>query len=466
MDFEKICMMFSMQEPYYGILLSSMKRRAVPGMGTLGVMMSGGVCELGYDPAFMDAQPIETQLELCKHEVLHYAFGHFTLWENNNVDQAEHQLRNVAEDLEVNCYLDKSKLAKLGPCLAENFGFDPNLGAREYYRLLVKMAQQQQQQSNVNNPKKPCNGGMGGMAVQSNRNSRGAQGAQPSNNQQPSNSQSQSQSQSNNNGAQSKPDPSQNGTSSPSSGTPTAPEHDPNFLDQFNVVDDHSKWPDMDENEQEQMKQMVESLLEFAAEEVEKSCGSIPGEMVGRIKAIRNRKRPKPVADWRKYMRRYIGNEFSEEIRKSKKRESRRFPDAPGNRHRRKSHVLVAIDTSGSVSMPEYLEFFGQIATLKEKATFHVVECDTEIQHEYEFNGKPAQILHGGGGTSFQPPIDLFNKEKRKYDALIYFTDGYAPIPKDTPKETLWVISSNGDKNRAKYKINGAKSVFIPEKNN
>lgn len=62
-------MMFSMQEPYYGILLSSMKRRAVPGMGTLGVRMSGGVCELGYDPAFMDAQPIETQLELCKHEV-------------------------------------------------------------------------------------------------------------------------------------------------------------------------------------------------------------------------------------------------------------------------------------------------------------------------------------------------------------------------------------------------------------
>jgi len=176
------------------------------------------------------------------------------------------------------------------------------------------------------------------------------------------------------------------------------------------------------------------------------------------------RKKPRPIADWRRYFRRYIGNEFSELIRKSKKRESKRFPDAAGNRHQRKSHILVGIDTSGSVSMPEYMEFFGQIKTLSEKATFHVVECDAVIQHEYDYKGKPNEMLHGGGGTSFIPVINLFIANRKKYDALIYFTDGYCYIPDNTPRETLWVISSSGDHNRKKYSVNGAKSVFIPKK--
>ena len=138
-----------------------------------------------------------------------------------------------------------------------------------------------------------------------------------------------------------------------------------------------------------------------------------------------------------------------------------------GNRHRRKSHILVAIDTSGSVSMPEYREFFGQIKTLTAVADFHVVECDANIQHEYDFKGKPNEILHGGGGTDFQPVVDLFKKDCRKYDALVYFTDGWCNIPKDTPKDTLWVISSNGDQSdRKKYRVNGASVAFIPKQQN
>ena len=227
--------------------------------------------------------------------------------------------------------------------------------------------------------------------------------------------------------------------------------------------DDHTMWPDdMDEDEAETLKQAIDDLLVFAAEEVEKGCGTIPGEMVGRIKLIRDKKKPKPVADWKKYFRRYIGNEFSDQIKKSRKRESKRFPDAAGNRHRRKSHILVAIDTSGSVSMPEYREFFGQLRTMKD-VTFHVVECDAQIQFEYDFNGKIRETLHGGGGTNFQPPIDMYNQNRRLYEGLVYFTDGYAYIPNDTPKETLWVVSSQGDHDRRKYQVNGASVVFIPK---
>ena len=233
-----------------------------------------------------------------------------------------------------------------------------------------------------------------------------------------------------------------------------------------NSFDDYSMWPEnMTEEEKENLNQVIDDMLVFAAEEVEKGRETIPAEMVGKITDIRNRKKPKPVTDWKKYFRRYIGNEFSDLIKKSRKRESKRFPDAAGNRHKRKSHILVAIDTSGSVSMPEYREFFGQLRTMRKDVSFHVVECDAKIQFEYDFNGAIRDELHGGGGTDFQPPVDMYLANRRKFEGIVYFTDGLAPIPKNTPKEMLWVVSSKGDHNRAKYKVNGASVVFIPKQN-
>ena len=55
----------------------------------------------------------------------------------------------------------------------------------------------------------------------------------------------------------------------------------------------------------------------------------------------------------------------------------------------------------------------------------------------------PKQI-HGRGGTSFSPPIEFAN-QKLNPDAIIYFTDGFAPPPKDKSRyPILWVITTNG----------------------
>ena len=222
-------------------------------------------------------------------------------------------------------------------------------------------------------------------------------------------------------------------------------------------------WPkDPSRADMEALTQQVESLVAFAAEETEKHRGTLPFEVHGMVEKMR--KKPKPVADWRKFCRRFMGNEYTYLTKKSRRRESNRFPDAAGTRHQKKSRILVAIDTSGSVSMPEYKEFMGQILTLKEKANFRIIECDAKIQNEYEFTGKIHYDLHGGGGTDFQPVVDYFIEHKREFDCLVYFTDGYSEIPRNTPKDTLWVISSQGDLNRNKYRVNGCSSVFIPKK--
>ena len=456
MDLEKIGMIFTGQEPYYGILFSSMDRIPTKKIDTIGVGRSGNVFKLYYNPDFVGKFDIDTTLQLLKHEMLHVAFNSFAIWDgvDKNDPPEIHKLRNVAADLEINGYLDRSKVQKeAGGMWCEDFGWPKYEGTREYFRKLLQMAtpKPQQQQAQAQNPQQPCNGGQGGQQQQQSQ-------PQNKNNQNPSSNGGSSASGSNGTDEQ-------EGQGGSQSSNDSDPQVSKEFVDSLSSFDDHSQWPDdISDAEMEQLKQVIDDMLVFAAEEVEKGRGTIPGELVGKLTELR-KKRPKPITDWKRHFRRYLGNEFSEFIRKSKKRESRRFPDAAGNRHRRKSHILVAIDTSGSVSMPEYREFFGQIKTLTATADFHVVECDATIQYEYEYRGRPNENLHGGGGTDFQPVIDLFNNNKKLYDALVYFTDGGSWIPNDTPKDTLWVISSQGDQSdRNRYRVNGASVAFIPKK--
>lgn len=477
MDFETTCMMFSMREPYYGIILSSMLREPSKLTPTMGVTRSGNVFKLLYNPDFVKDLTTDETLELLKHEVLHLAFNHFTMFDTPPHSAEEQKLRNIAADLEVNSYIDTHRLVHLSPLVASKFGWTPCEGTLTYYaRLKQQQRELEQQQQNAQQPDKPCNGGKGGdgqpkpddpnsqtdagnnpqQSEGQNQNEQGEQNGQGG-----SPTQEQSTGQTGQNGQGGGGGQSSQGNQPQQTMTDWI--YEQTQID--DIMDDHSQWPDDEgEAEKEQVKQIVDDLLVFAANETEKSRGVIPGELQGKIELIRNRKRPKPVADWKRFLRRYLGYEFTETIKKSKKRESRRFPDAAGNRHRKKSKILVAIDTSGSVSMPEYNEFFGQITTLTASANFTVIECDSRIQHQYEYTGKPNQTLHGGGGTSFQPVVDMYNEHRKDYDALVYFTDGEASIPKDTPKDTLWVISSLGNHDKKRYQINGATAVFIPQK--
>ena len=452
MDFDRICTIFTLQEPYYGILLSAMDRFPTRAIPTMGVCRSGNVFRLAYNPDFIADKDLDTMMAYLKHEVLHCAFSHFTLFDSEPSCKAEQTLRNIAGDLEVNGYIDWSKANSNGLLFPKDYGWDNKLGTMEYFKRLVQQNQQQQEEQ-AQNPPMPCNGGKGGQSQQNQQN-------QP----QPD---SQNGDESDEHG-QGNPQSGTTQNSQGGQGGQNGQQQDMQLSRQMQEMseqsfDDHSMWPDdMTEDEMENLSQVIDDMLEFAAEEVEKGRGTSPAEMVGKITDIRNKKKPKPVTDWKKYFRRYIGNEFSDLIKKSRKRESKRFPDAAGNRHKRKSHILVAIDTSGSVSMPEYREFFGQLRTMKD-VTFHVVECDARIQFEYDFNGKIREELHGGGGTDFQPPVDMYLANRRKFEGLVYFTDGGAPIPDNTPKETLWVVSSKGDHDRARYKVNGASVVIIPK---
>ena len=112
---------------------------------------------------------------------------------------------------------------------------------------------------------------------------------------------------------------------------------------------------------------------------------------------------------------------------------------------RRRQKLLIAIDTSGSVSKKELTRFFMELFHIyRAGSEIRVVECDAEVGHVYDYKGKVPEFVSGGGGTSFEPPVSYGNKVYRP-DALIYFTDGYAPPPESNARfPILWVITALG----------------------
>jgi predicted metal-dependent peptidase len=105
--------------------------------------------------------------------------------------------------------------------------------------------------------------------------------------------------------------------------------------------------------------------------------------------------------------------------------------------------LVIAIDTSGSVSQREAerfaIEIDGIRETIKPDRTC-VIYCDSRIQ-----KGKDGQLYDEfdsyddievrdirGGGTRFDPPFHLVDQEGLTPSAFIYFTDGYACVQERT----------------------------------
>jgi predicted metal-dependent peptidase len=108
-----------------------------------------------------------------------------------------------------------------------------------------------------------------------------------------------------------------------------------------------------------------------------------------------------------------------------------------------RNHVLLAVDTSASVSSSELQEFLSEMNHIHKTGTdITVVQCDTHMHDPEAFNPKKEFKVKGRGGTDFQPVIDHYNKNSKKYTSIIYFTDGECSSPNNVRCKILWVHSS------------------------
>jgi predicted metal-dependent peptidase len=173
------------------------------------------------------------------------------------------------------------------------------------------------------------------------------------------------------------------------------------------------------------------------------------------------------AVDWKKELRLFKNSCSSLLREETRKRRNRRYGLLyPGKRTKDTTHIVVALDSSGSTS--DYWSiFFAEIASIAQsdiKITF--IECDSVVRNVIEYNKNYVPQIIGGGGTSFRPVFDLvsspeFEREHTKIDGLIYLTDGEDFDTVEKPGfEVLWALTPNG-----KSRYSWGHKIYIKDEN-
>jgi len=213
-------------------------------------------------------------------------------------------------------------------------------------------------------------------------------------------------------------------------------------------IPDHSTWEefdDMTDAEKKLIEKQVQKILQDAKEQTIKKRGNMPGEIEGLI-VVEEFVAPK--FDWKGYLRRFTGVSTKVFTKKIRRKENRRYEDNPGLKIKMRQHMLLAIDTSGSVSDTELAEFMNEIHHIyKVGVDITVVQCDTSIKSIEPYRGKNEINVLGRGGTEFDPVLDYYNANLKKYTSLVYFTDGECYTSVRPRGKVLWVLSERSGMN-------------------
>ena len=213
-------------------------------------------------------------------------------------------------------------------------------------------------------------------------------------------------------------------------------------------IPDHSTWEefeDMSEAEKKLIEKQVQKILQDAKEQTIKKRGTVPGEIEGLIVLDEV---TKAKFDWKGYLRRFTGTSTKIFTKKIRRKENYRYEDNPGLKIKMRQHMLLAIDTSGSVSNDELTEFMNEIHHIhKAGVDITIVQCDTSIRSIEPYKGKNDLKLHGRGGTEFDPVLDYYNANLKKYTSLVYFTDGECYTSVKPRNRVLWVLSERSEMN-------------------
>jgi predicted metal-dependent peptidase len=379
-DISKIGKQLMLSEPFYGIFLSTLNKVIRNDIPTAGVCKHGINYQLGVNKEFWDSlNNDKKKIGLLKHELLHICFHHLAEAD----DYPDHELHNIAADIEINQYLTPDYYPSPDILLISTFpelNLPLKAGTKKYYELL--------QQAKKNGTSPSLNALLDG-------------------------------------------NPSSGGKHGSIAGDlhPTWKE-----FDELSEADKKLVKAQIDH----QIKSIVDS-------QSNRGRGFIPSELQDYIDSLYEEK--PPSYDWKAYFRRFFGSSSKIYTKKTRRKLNKRFQENPALKIKPKKNVLVGIDTSGSVNNKDLIEFFNEINHMYKTGTsITIAEGDAGIHKVYEYDGKIPESVTGRGGTDMNPFITYFN-EHRQYNSLIILTDGYiGDRTVNTFKPMLTVICSNGEK--------------------
>lgn len=396
-DLSLICKQLMLEQPFYGILLLNLQKEFSNRVQTAGVGLQGINYKLLINPEFWSNLSQEHKLGLLQHELMHIAFFHPSEWKHLKDDE----IANIAMDIEINQQIEAQYLPE-GGCTLDKFmqyGLHELEGTNEYYKKL-KAAQQQAPPP----PPTPCPSGNPQDDDQDNDN--------------------------------------QDLMTSIQQAIQEGKDTAEGKVGQDIKLPNH-EWDEIEEvNEttQKLIDRQLLTVLDEVVEQVKKMRGTIPGGVAERVEAMKITEPPK--FNWKAYLRRYIGNSTKYNVRKTKRKKSKRFELDFGMKIESFSHVLLAIDSSASVSTEEVKEFLREIHHMdKTGHDFSLVFADTSMGEVRKYKRNQPVEIEGRGGTDFNEVVNYYVANKNKYSTLIYLTDGEAPAPSAKIKNVLWVLS-------------------------
>lgn len=408
-----------LKEPYYGFFLLQLNKiwdnKRVP---TAGVSKQGINYQLTINEDFWQSLSNEHRIGLLKHELLHIAFGHLTTF----FKFSDKRLANVAMDMEINQYIDKLYLPG-GELTKEEFD-----EIKESVQAEIAAARERDapiEELKTISDKLPNRGIM--IEDYSELNLELKAGCRYYYDKL----------------RQLKDKKEKNGSCG------SKPMDD--LLDDIENgdIDTHPTWEefsDLTEAEEKLLDKQIQRVLREAQEQTIKKRGNVPGEIKDLIKI--DEVIP-PKFDWRNYIRRFTGVSTKIFTKKIRRKENRRFSDNPGLKIKMRQHILLAIDTSGSVSDEELKEFMNEMHHIyKCGVDITIVQCDVNIKSIEEYKGKFELNVVGRGGTAFDPVLNYFNENIKKFTSLIYFTDGECDAYVKPKGNVLWVLSERSSMNK------------------
>lgn len=194
----------------------------------------------------------------------------------------------------------------------------------------------------------------------------------------------------------------------------------------------------------------MQHTIETAIEKIEasQSWGSLSADLVSLIIANSSAR-----LDYRKVLSGFRASVLSAARSLTRMRPNRRSGfDAMGSVRRLTTKLLVAIDVSGSVGDSEVKHFFSVVnrAFRYGIEEIDLITFDNQLSEVYTFSKARKYVkIHGRGGTDFQQVFD-FVDQKKCYDGVLIFTDGFAPAPRQKTRRTkvLWVCATEAQLNK------------------
>ncbi len=214
----------------------------------------------------------------------------------------------------------------------------------------------------------------------------------------------------------------------------------------------------MNESERVLIEAKTKEMLKKAVEAAT-NAGKLPDAIERYTKNIFEHR-----INWKEAIAQFVSKHSKNDYNWSKR--SRRYQDfyLPSLKSPEVGKMVVAIDTSGSLTTKDLeeidSEIYGIMATY-EGIELTVIYCDSKVNRVDHFDSYDVVKLRkvGGGGTDYVPAFREVEKLEEEPVLFLYFTDGYCnTFPKKIPDyPVMWILTyRNGS-----FKPPFGESVFI-----